>query len=326
MKQCKICNSDIVITKQISGYQEGSIFEINYCKSCNTSMAYPAVIDENLYNIIYKNIHKIDGYERYSRISKEIKLSGDPLHFLANQDVMYWAVNKFLSTYPFIEKANILEVGCGFGYLTYALKMHHLNVKGIDISSEAVKNAKVNYGDYYEQADVFQYAKNHVAVYDIVILTEVIEHITDITSFLECLLIMLKKGGKLVITTPNKSVFAEDNIWDTELPPIHFWWFSEKSFVEISKKLGVLCSFLDFTAYNKMNTDFTQSVFYKSFHRSPVISADGKVTNTNLHAFSKFKLKLKMLMLQKGFLNYHIFKRKDYQKNKANTLCAILTK
>jgi hypothetical protein len=52
------------------------------------------------------------------------------------------------------------------------------------------------------------------------------------------------------VTTPNRSVYPSDGVWLTELPPVHLWWFSERSMTQMGKHLDMTTRFVDFSAYN----------------------------------------------------------------------------
>ena len=122
-----------------------------------------------------------------------------------------------------------MEIGSGLGYLTYSLIKSNYNVVGLDISQTVVKQAIETFGDHYICANIYEYAQIDLEAFDIVILTEVIEHVNEPINFMESIKKILKPAGKIIITTPNKSFFPKDIIWASELPPIHCWWFSEEA-------------------------------------------------------------------------------------------------
>ncbi|MDR3000893.1 MAG: methyltransferase domain-containing protein, partial [Fibromonadaceae bacterium] len=95
----------------------------------------------------------------------------------------------------------------------------------------------------------FEYATGHKEEYDRIILTQVIEHVENPIEWIKALLTMLKKGGKIIVTTENKTIYPKNTIWQTDLPPVHSWWFSEKSFEYIANKLNVSINFVDFSDY-----------------------------------------------------------------------------
>ena len=91
--------------------------------------------------------------------------------------------------------------------LTYALNKTGYNAKGIDISRTAIERAIASYGKHYEAKDVHDYCKMASGKYDVVISTEVIEHIPNPIDFIKDLLKLCKPKGYVLITTPNKTFY-----------------------------------------------------------------------------------------------------------------------
>jgi SAM-dependent methyltransferase len=159
----------------------------------------------------------------------------------------------FCRNFSISKKSAILEIGCGFGYLTYAVAKAGYNIIGLDISQEAVKNATLRYGNHYLCADLAEYVQEHKKQFDVIIMTELIEHTPDIKHFISIVNELVKDDGHIVLTTPNKSAFAGDVVWQTELPPIHLWWLSKNSVRELAKQIGRKAIFTDFSEFNKLN-------------------------------------------------------------------------
>lgn len=169
----------------------------------------------------------------------------DPLDYLAFTEVIYWGVAECLKN---IDKTSkILEVGCGLGYLTYAMRKKGYNAFGLDISKEAIERNKQQLGNFYVCGNVYDYALNNK--YDVIVLTELIEHINEPLSFIETLIGMLNPDGSIILTTPNKSFYPQNAIWLTDIPPVHGWWFSEESFKYIADKMDLDVSFVDFEPF-----------------------------------------------------------------------------
>ena len=138
------------------------------------------------------------------------------------------------------------------GYLTYSLIQDGYKTVGLDISQTAVNNAIDNFGNYYICADLLEFSIQNPEKFDIVILTEVIEHINKPIDFMKAILLLLKSSGYTIITTPNKSFYPKDIIWESDLPPVHLWWFGEESLKYIADLLNAKISFINFKIfYNK---------------------------------------------------------------------------
>lgn len=247
---CLLCDHTEAALKHSAqiGYQANEHFAIYHCPACVTAFALPMQVNENIYNLIYKHSQIIPGYERYQRYAKAVLATDNPLDYLAKSEDVYWAIKKYLIS---LKKSNpkILEVGCGLGYLTYALHKAGYDVTGIDISKVAINQAKERYEDNYICKDVGEHAQEAGAIYDVIIFTEVIEHIPNVKSFIASLISLLKPKGELVLTTPNRSCFANEILWETEPPPVHLWWFSENSIQHLAKFFGYQASFIDYSEY-----------------------------------------------------------------------------
>jgi SAM-dependent methyltransferase len=207
----------------------------------------PRVNADNIYELIYKHAEHVRGYNNYLKLYRNVKTKKKPLRYLISKNLAFWSIVHILKKKKISRAANILEVGSGFGYLTYALHKAGYNAAGLDISEEAINKAIQYFGDYYIHGDIFQYAETHSESVDFIILTEVIEHVEYPMKFMYSLAKLLKKGGYIVLTTPNKSYYPEDAVWSSENPPIHCWCFSENSMTYISQKLDLSLEFLDYS-------------------------------------------------------------------------------
>lgn len=252
--RCGLCGNEASLKyKDHPGYQEPVRFDIMHCSHCDTSFAFPMEVDNKIYNLIYSNISRVPGYSRYYDYALRVLDQKDPLKHLSLNEDVYWSINNFLQKFSISKKNQILEIGCGFGYLTYAIAKAGYNITGLDISQEAVKNAAKRYGNYYLCADLVDYVQEHKKQFDVVVMTELIEHIPDIKHFISMVDELVKDNGLIVLTTPDKSAFADGVVWKTELPPIHLWWLSKKSIVELAKQIGRKALFTDFSEFNKLN-------------------------------------------------------------------------
>lgn len=296
-QECIVCKRPAKMAlSNFNGYLEGEVFNIYYCSFCNTSFVWPHVVNERIYDNIYSKSEIVPGYNRYELYASTITKEKKALDYLADKEAMYFAVREILSQTKGSNK-KILEVGSGLGYLTYAIAREGYDITGLDISDDAIRKAEKRFGKNYVCADVYNYALGNHRKFDWVILTEVIEHVPLPNSFCKALVSLLKPGGKLIISTPNKSAFPIREYWNTELPPVHLTWFSEESFKVISEQLELSVSFFDFTDFNKSHFDFTKYKYYESYNkrhkRVPTLNAEGAVLEPKSliieNPFKKFK-------------------------------------
>lgn len=127
----------------------------------------------------------------------------------------------------------ILDVGCGEAFLSKMLIEQGNRVVGIDISEEAIKLASENGVEAY----VCDVEKDNLPFdyksFDIIILSEIIEHLISPRKILENLKYYLKDGGFFIITFPNigfykyrldmlRGHFPKQYLYDKS-EHLHFW-------------------------------------------------------------------------------------------------------
>jgi len=103
------------------------------------------------------------------------------------------------------EKVDVLDVGCGNGIISLNLGELGYNVHGIELSEEALVVAKEQNrfaNVRFEKANA-EKLKLEGKKYDVVIVSEVLEHLHRPESLLEELRFLLKENGLLIVTVPN---------------------------------------------------------------------------------------------------------------------------
>lgn len=145
---------------------------------------------------------------------------------------------------------NILEFGCGRGELARALKERGHRISGADISTEALEVAK----DVLEEIFAFDFEREWPEEltskrFDLVIASELIEHLFNPEEFLIKARELLNPGGQLIITTPNflfwknrlKMLFGKFQYESKGLLDYgHIRFFTLKTARELTKKSGFI--------------------------------------------------------------------------------------
>jgi len=138
--------------------------------------------------------------EYYARYAKAIDMMSPPLQ----QKILKTLLEKHI---PSLTASSVLDYGCGVGLNISTLRS--LNVKsitGVDISQKAVDLAKKKHGkvahiSFQNVSDKqTQFQKNQ---YDIIICTEVLEHVSDPYEIVNLFSKLLKNNGYIFISTPN---------------------------------------------------------------------------------------------------------------------------
>jgi 2-polyprenyl-3-methyl-5-hydroxy-6-metoxy-1,4-benzoquinol methylase len=336
MMSCSNCKSQSARNLGlIEGYKKGSFFDIFSCTNCGVNYASPLKIDNYIYNSIYKNVERVPGYSRYYKLSESILTEKDPLDFISKSEDCYYAVIEYLKKdIKNNKKVKIIEIGCGQGYLTYALKSAGFNITGIDISQEAIILAKKKYGGNYYCGNLESFIKKTKGKPGYIICTELIEHLENPIHFVKNMLSLVSKGGKLIVTTPNK-IDRNKSIWDTDLPPVHLWWFTRKSMVKMAEKIGCKIDFFNFTDYFKNNSvlkDYFLN-FAPNKLRTPTFSENYALIKALpkkdiIFYLQKYINHIKPINIYKKIYRFYFknLKKEIRNDNESTTLCVIFQK
>jgi trans-aconitate methyltransferase len=122
-----------------------------------------------------------------------------------------------------LNQPEIIELGCGSGWLTGILGAFG-PATGVELSELAVAQAAERCPSArFLQADLarWEYPRER---FDLVVSHEVLEHVEDQPRHLEVAHGLLRQGGCLILTTPNKPIF--DHLaarGQVEMQPIEKW-------------------------------------------------------------------------------------------------------
>lgn len=102
-----------------------------------------------------------------------------------------------------IKKGSLIDIGAGNGLILKFFKLKGFEVSGVELQKDQVHQMQIDYklqGVKIVQGDISKL--NGKEQFDVVIASDVIEHIEDDESALKNLYSFVKKGGNLVITVP----------------------------------------------------------------------------------------------------------------------------
>lgn len=109
---------------------------------------------------------------------------------------------------------DILDLGCGRGLLAPHL-MAFGRLTGIDWSEQSIAQCRRCWPDAHWKCGSFFEVELPDAAFDLVVSQEVIEHVPrkQQPAYLEVVHRVLRPGGTLVMTTPNRPVMDQHNRW-----------------------------------------------------------------------------------------------------------------
>jgi 2-polyprenyl-3-methyl-5-hydroxy-6-metoxy-1,4-benzoquinol methylase len=217
MCKCPLCESNRYIVKEIIKVEK---LVIDYMWLMDILDHFNGIEEIGLYEcvecgLVYFN-PGFEGSDLFYR-----KLSEQPDYYMNNKSEFDYAIQKLIEINP----ERILEIGSGIGLFLDKIR-NAFNVSAIETSSKAIEvlNEKgINLDDGNSK-------------YDFIISFQVIEHISDVKSFLTDILYKLKSNGHLLLTMPNsESEYMREVYQILDYPPHHITRWNKKSLESIAK-------------------------------------------------------------------------------------------
>jgi 2-polyprenyl-3-methyl-5-hydroxy-6-metoxy-1,4-benzoquinol methylase len=159
------------------------------------------------------------------------------------EEARRWSkIGEFLSeilesnSQPINKNLRILDVGCGRGWLTYMSNIYG-KCEGIDPVKNSIDLARKLFPEltFHECTATELLQSPGFQPYDVIITSEVIEHITDKENFVKELRNCLVPNGYVIITTPRGELFKEYLQSGYPLQPIEEW-ITENELYSLFKK------------------------------------------------------------------------------------------
>lgn len=160
------------------------------------------------------------------------------------------AVLKFIRS-----KDRVLDIGCSDGKMGMELKNRGCEVWGIDISSKSVKIARTRLNKAFcfdiESDRLAQLPKKY---FDVIVFSDVLEHLYAPEEVLVKYKKLLKKGGRIIVSIPNVAFwqirlhlligkFEYQNL--SILDPTHLRFFTAKTAEAMFSKSGLRIIYTD---------------------------------------------------------------------------------
>jgi len=234
---CNACGLDK--TKFI-GIREG--LRVVRCRGCglyylNPLPEYKKEEIQEIYSDDYYKDHWRGGDGRFGpRMQEMLKLSAELV------------LNRIES---YSKGGKLLEVGCGYGEVLLEARKRGWQAQGVEISQAAV--------NYLQKFDLKVFGKSLEEVnfpqeeFDVVVLREALEHLTNPKDLLEEINRVIKTNGIIYLTVPNEASFYHNffqlyyrinlakrlKLTTSHLgPPYHLFGFSKKALTKILDSCG----------------------------------------------------------------------------------------
>jgi len=155
--------------------------------------------------------------------------------------------------YEVSAKGKILDIGCSYGVLLQILREKGGDVYGVETNLRFVKICRekglnVIYGTLKD-------AKYPNSFFDIIILSQVIEHVPSPTEILKEVWRILRPGGRVFIYCPNADSYLRKifgKYWHGWHIPFHFYAFTEVNLPPLSRQ-----NFSGYLVHNQQSSSWS---------------------------------------------------------------------
>jgi len=251
-RKCPICGNDSgVFYRKVYDDRYGypGEFDLYRCEVCK-HVFLNIKFDDDVISDLYTNY-----YPRSSFNIENFKPS-QPIEGIAA-----WLRGKHFASYVYVPKnVKVLDIGCGFGNTV----AYHKN-RGCDAyGSEVDQNVALIAEKYDLNIYIGQYNSDNYKpdFFDYITMDQLIEHVEDPVELLTGAYKNLKKGGKLIISTPNVNGWGVKwykEKWLHWHAPYHLHFFSPKSIETVAERCG-------FKVSSIKNATFSDWLYWQWIH------------------------------------------------------------
>lgn len=196
----------------------------------------------------------------------------------------------------------ICDIGCGVGTFLKLLQDKKYQVYSYDINKtqSLIANKKYNLSNVDYAETLREYCKKKKidkGFFDVITAFEVIEHVPNVNAFIDEANIYLKRGGYLIISTPNNKRIPMRERWD--YPPIHLSRFTKKNISILLQKYKF--KLISWNSYNEIGYYSNNFIHKMSFSQKVLSTMVNSAENTK-----SIEKKLNLITNIKKFLCFLI--------------------
>lgn len=200
------------------------------------------------YDVSYllNEIKQIEVYKCFDtgyRFFYPFNISGDSsfYEYLQQYDWYYmpWKWEHEQASKIISNKMKVLEVGCAKGdFLMKIKERFNAECVGLEFNENAISIARQK-GLNVLSESIEQHSLKNKNEYNVVCSFQVLEHISNVKSFIESKILCLKKNGFLIISVPNNDSFLDKSYNILNMPPHHMGLWNKQSLSSIAKIYGL---------------------------------------------------------------------------------------
>lgn len=224
---CPLC--DGAIRPKFSKKTVDGRFDVNECARCGFLFVNPTPSEASI-------------IEFYSTAGHGERSHSDPAAaLLAEQASPHSTIDarRIAATLASLTSGRrLLDVGCGYGFMSKAAQDIGFQCLQIEIASDELRAAKQLFGFQPEQVTFEGYEGTN---FDAIIMSQVLEHARQPKEWLLKASQLLNSGGALAIALPNFSALTTDILQARDpyvTPPAHLNYFSEGNLRQAAEAAG----------------------------------------------------------------------------------------
>lgn len=167
-----------------------------------------------------------------------------------------WADDHKFAFEQIMPNSKVLEIGCNTGKFLERLLPKTQNLSGLEFNEKAA-NIALKKGLNVKNESIEFHAEDNAEQYDVVCAFQVLEHITQIKTFFEAAIKLLKPQGKLILSVPNNEPFFQrfDRYCVLNLPPHHVGLWNFESFKNLCNVFEITVDKYYFSGTSRLLVD-----------------------------------------------------------------------
>ena len=228
---CLLCSSQTVLWGRKESYR------ILKCIRCGFGFVYPRPRPLDLNTFYYTR--RDEGFQpspKMMRYRKEIPAC-------QNAQLIESRLRR-LGCFHGRERHSLLDVGAGFGGISSYFSLRGWRVFAVEPSPLCIRDLEKLKG-VHVIASTFEEWEAEGLLFDVIVMSQVLEHVLDPASFLRKSAQLLKPGGVLFVSVPNFNSLLVRILKTKEghiCPPEHLNYFTPKSILQIALVSGLSVS------------------------------------------------------------------------------------
>jgi 2-polyprenyl-3-methyl-5-hydroxy-6-metoxy-1,4-benzoquinol methylase len=159
---------------------------------------------------------------------------------------------------------NVLDYGCGAGFLIPHLMDKNLEVSALEFSDEslALINSKFRDNRFFKGSYTIEQLKDSTETFNVIMLVEIIEHLNDkyLRQAVHDIKTLLSDNGIVIFTTPNDEDLSKSMVYCPECDHVFHRWQHVRTWNKSSLTLFLQSNGFDIAAIFETNFSKTKLI------------------------------------------------------------------